>query len=169
MITDQRKELHSRAVEWYEENQPNNFTILALHTERAQLSQKNVHYLVLAAEDALARSAPSQSCRFFEEALKIATGLKENFVTVSSGKELHAKKKKNQVDAILDVDAAVQNKNPDPQDVKWLLTMEVHLIRRLSRSHSLVRRHLSEICSSHFACFFVFYFCEVLSAVCNSC
>jgi hypothetical protein len=134
MVDDQKKELHLRAANWYEENQPANFTILALHTERSHQRQKNAHYMVLAAEDALSRCAPSQACFFLNRSLTVLTDLKKEFVSVKTADA----RKKNQVDIELSMEEAVMEKNPRPDDTKWLSAMEKYVIGRLSKANSLV-------------------------------
>jgi hypothetical protein len=110
--------------------------------------------MVLAAEDALIRCAPSQACYFFSRSLTLLEKLTAEFVPVKAkGTESKAKNKVDSFEAEYSIEAAVAENNPNPTDSVWATTMERHVIRRLSRSHSLVRtRNPDLLCRSLVVC-----------------
>lgn len=76
MLYSQRRELHRRVAEWYEQHQSNNlsayYALLAHHWGNAEQPLKAIGYLEKAGEQALRNFANEEAVAFFERALSLA-------------------------------------------------------------------------------------------------
>jgi hypothetical protein len=133
-------------VEWYEAKDPFNYTILAIHSERAELQYKRIHYSVWAAEDALNRCAFNQSLSFFEKTEFALSSVRSELIPVtSSPQKPPPKKKDNSVEPEPNIEAMVLTNAPKLDDPLWLDAVDVHMTGRLATVYNLVSRRNHEL------------------------
>lgn len=93
MLFGQRRQLHQAVAEWYEQNYATDLTphypLLAHHWHKAEGSEKAVHYLVQAGEQAMKRGAHAEAVAFLTSALELEAQLPTRLAAMERARCAH--------------------------------------------------------------------------------